>query len=167
MRPLADRRALRTVAVLEAGKGALVVAAGTALLRAGPAGAQAFAERLVRHLHLDPARHTPRIFLAAAERLTEPRLRWLAAGAAAYALVRFAEAFGLWRGAPWARAFGVATGALYVPLEVRELWRHPSWVSVVTLLLNVVVVVVLWRAHLNGNASPAHAASGGSSESIA
>lgn len=146
----AERRALRSVAVLEAGKGALVVVAGTALLRLGPVGAQALAERLVRHLHLDPARHTPRIFLEAASRLTEPRLRWLAAGAAAYALVRFAEAFGLWRGASWARLFGVVTGALYVPLELRELWRHPTWLSLATLVANIVVVVVLWRAHVSG-----------------
>jgi uncharacterized membrane protein (DUF2068 family) len=55
---------------------------------------QANAEALVRHFHLNPASRYPRIFLHATDALTNMRLWPFAAGATAYAAVRFIEASG-------------------------------------------------------------------------
>jgi uncharacterized membrane protein (DUF2068 family) len=139
-------RAVRWVAALEAAKGFLVVLAGTALLRLLHDDAQRTAEALVRHLHLNPAREVPRVFLEAAGRLTTARLRWLALGAAGYATVRFLEAYGLWHGRRWARLFGALTGAIYVPFELAGLARHPTPLGLAALAVNVLVVLVLWRS---------------------
>jgi len=61
-----------------------VILAGCGLLALVHHDAQAFAERLVLHLHLNPARHYPRIFIEAAAHLTDSRLRLLAGGAFGY-----------------------------------------------------------------------------------
>ena len=87
---------LRAVAVYEAAKGAVVLLAGFGLLSLMHQDIQTFAEQLVAHLHLNPAKGYPRIFIDAAANLTDGRL-WLFAGfALMYTAVRWIEAWGLW-----------------------------------------------------------------------
>jgi uncharacterized membrane protein (DUF2068 family) len=131
---------------VELAKGLLVLLTGAALLRLAHRSAQAAAEAVVGHLHPNPAHRLPRIFLEAAGQLTDPRLRWLALGAAAYAMVHFVEAYGLWRGYRWAQVVGVAMSGLGVPLELLELRPRVSVAGLSVLALNLVVVAVLWSA---------------------
>ena len=56
----------------------------------------------MRHSHLNPAHHYPRIFIEAASHTNDSRLRSLAVLAFLYAAVRFVEAYGLWRMRVWA-----------------------------------------------------------------
>jgi uncharacterized membrane protein (DUF2068 family) len=65
---------VRVVAVFEAGKGLLVLAAGFGLLSVVHEDLYFVAVELVRHLHLNPANRSPRIFLDAAERMSDVRL---------------------------------------------------------------------------------------------
>lgn len=139
-------RGLRAIALLEAAKGALVIVAGFGLLLLVHRDAQAFAEQLVGHLHLNPAHHYPQVFVAAMAKLTDARLQLLSAGAMAYAAARFAEAYGLWRGRRWAEWLGAGSGAIYVPFELYELAARPAWLSVAALIVNVAVVTYLLDA---------------------
>jgi uncharacterized membrane protein (DUF2068 family) len=75
-------RALRTVAVIEAAKGALILLVGFGLLSLVHHDVQRFAEHLISHSHMNPAARYPRIFLDAASQLTDARLWLMAAGAA-------------------------------------------------------------------------------------
>lgn len=136
-------RGLRAIAAMEAFKGALVLLAGFGLLALVHRDAQALAEALVGHLHLNPARGTPRIFLALAANLTNQRLWGLASLASAYAGLRFAEAYGLWHGRAWAEWLGAVSGAIYVPIEVYELVHGVSSLKLVTLAANLIVVAYL------------------------
>src|SRR5512141_3276190 len=116
-------RGITVVALLEGAKGALILLAGFGLLGLVHRDLQQVAEEVVHRLHLNPARHYPQIFIEVAGNTTDTRL-WLLAGAALlYAVFRFVEAYGLWRERRWAGWFAVATGALYVPLEVVALLR--------------------------------------------
>jgi uncharacterized membrane protein (DUF2068 family) len=135
--------ALRTVALLEAAKGTVVLLAGAGALSFIHHDAQHFAERVVRHLHLDPAADTPRIFLEFASRATDSRLALLAAFALAYSLVRFVEAFGLWRELRWAEWFAAVSGAIYIPFEIFNLFHGHLWLSFSALVINIVVVAVM------------------------
>ena len=136
---------LRTVAIFEATKGLLVVIAGLGLLALIHRDAQEVAEAFVRHLHLNPARHYPRIFIQAAGRVTSGHLWLLACGAFAYAGVRFIEAYGLWHMRAWAEWFAIISGSIYLPVEVYELIRHPSLVKAVVMAVNVMVVgYIVW-----------------------
>jgi uncharacterized membrane protein (DUF2068 family) len=66
---------------------------------------------------------------------------WLIAGlAAAYSLVRFFEAYGLWFARRWAEWFAALSGAIYVPFEVYELAHRASWLKFSALVINLVIV---------------------------
>jgi uncharacterized membrane protein (DUF2068 family) len=142
-------RGVRIVAVVEAGKGALVLLAGLGLFELLHRDVQAIAERIVEHFHLNPASRTPRILLEAAGALTDERLAVLAMGAIAYSTARFIEAYGLWRERRWAEWFAVVAGGLYIPIELYELARRVTWIRFGLLAVNVAIVVylarVLWR----------------------
>jgi len=131
---------LRMVATLEAVKGAVVLAAGLGLLSLLHRNVAELAEQLLRFSHLNPASKYPRIFLDAAAQTTDARLWWLAAGAGAYAAVRFAEAYGLWHGRAWAEWLALAGSGLYVPVELYHLSHGFSWLMIVVLATNLAVV---------------------------
>jgi uncharacterized membrane protein (DUF2068 family) len=153
---MASLNTVRAVALFEAAKGTLVVLSGFGALTLVHHDAQRFAEQLVGHLHLNPAKHYPQIFIDAAANLTETRLLVLAALAAAYGLVRFIEAYGLWYGRRWAEWFAAVSGAVYIPFELYELVQRASWLSLGALLANVLVaglmVNALYRVQSAGNA---------------
>lgn len=145
-------RGLRVVAMFEAAKGAVVLLAGFGVLLALDHGVAPFADALVRHMHLNPAKEAPRIFLALLNDVSNRELQALAAGALAYAALRLAEAVGLWRARPWAEWLSVVSGALYVPFELYELSHGVTPLRLCMLLLNLGVVaymaLALWRARL-------------------
>ncbi len=154
-----QRRALHAVALLEAAKGALIITAGFGLLALIHRDVQTLAEEIVRHFHLNPASGIPRIFLESASAADGSRLQLLALGAFGYASVRFIEAWGLWRGRPWAEWLGIVSGGIYLPLEIYELFISITPVKVGIFLVNVAVVAVLTRERLRehtgrGNLDP-------------
>ena len=134
---------LRAVALFEAAKGLLVLVAGSGILLLLHRDVQAIAERLVTHLHLNPASHYPRIFLHVATEATPGRLMLLALGALAYAILRFLEAWGLWGSRRWAEWMGVITGLVYVPVEAVALIRRPGLEPGTFLALNLTIVLFL------------------------
>lgn len=135
--------AMRTVALFEAAKGGLVLLAGLGLLTLINRDVQAIAERVVRLSHLNPASHYPRIFVDAAAHVTNAKLWFLAGAAAAYAVVRGVEAYGLWYERRWAEWFALLAGGLYVPIEVYELFHHATWMKAAVLTLNLGIVVYM------------------------
>lgn len=146
------------VATFEAAKGVIVLAAGLGLFGLMHRDVQAGAERLVRHLHLNPASHYPRIFIDAAGRLDDTHLRLLAIGALVYAAIRFTEAFGLWLDRRWAEWFGAISGAIYLPLEVYNLWEGVTWPRVTVLVVNSLIVFYLVQVLVRGHGGPPKAA---------
>ena len=135
---------LRTIALFEAAKGLVVLLVGLGLLSLLHQDVGEFAARLVRRLHLNPARRYPQIFLEAATRMTDAKLWALALGATAYATMRFVEAYGLWRRV-WAEWFAILSGGLYLPWELYGVWRHATALRAGIFLLNFVIVLyLLW-----------------------
>ena len=139
----AQKSALRAVALFEAFKGLLVLAAGCGVLALFHGDAQGFADALVGRLHLNPAKNAPRVFLQLLANVSDSQL-WLLAGfAALYASLRLIEAYGLWRGRRWAEWLAALSGGIYVPVEIYELTRGVSWIKVAALLLNAAVVAYM------------------------
>jgi uncharacterized membrane protein (DUF2068 family) len=131
---------LHVVAVFEAAKGMLVLLAGFGILTFIHKDVHRVAEELVRHLHLNPASHYPSIFLDAADRVTDLQLWALALSALIYAVVRLAEAYGLWKQLQWAEWFGLLTGGMYIPMEIFEVLRRASWPRITVLIVNLAIV---------------------------
>jgi len=84
-------KGIRTVALFEAFKGIIVLIAGFALLRLVHGELQLIADHIDRHLHMNPARHNPHIFLDAIAGISDSRIRYLAVFAFLYSVVRFVE----------------------------------------------------------------------------
>jgi len=131
---------IRTVAAIEAAKGLVVLLTGFGLFALLHRDVQQLAESLVRHAHLNPASHTPRVFLEFAGKLDDTHLMQLAAAALAYSAVRMIEAYGLWFERTWGEGFAAASGAVYLPFEFRELFHQPSLLSACLLAVNLGVV---------------------------
>ncbi len=138
--------AIRLIALFEALKGLLVLAAGAGLLRLRHTDLHAFALHLVEHAHLNPAAKVPGIFLEAVNHLENTRLLLLAVGAAAYGALRLVEAYGLWHRRAWAELLSAGSGAIYLPFELVEFARQPSVLHAALVLANVAIVAVMLRA---------------------
>ncbi len=139
----AIKAGLRTVAIFEATKGVLVLIIGLALLTLIHRDAQDVAETIVRYSHLNPDRRFLRRFVEFAGTVSDSRLWFMAAIALLYSSIRFTEAYGLWRARAWAEWFAIISGAVYVPIEIYELARHPSIFKVAVLLFNVAIVAYM------------------------
>jgi uncharacterized membrane protein (DUF2068 family) len=140
---------LRAVALIELTKGVLVLVAAGVLAGALHGNVQSIAEMLVRHFHVNPARHHPQIFVEMLRNFADAHKLILSIGALCYAAVRFVEAYGLWHARNWAWGFGILSGALYIPLELVELSKKVSWAGVTVLIANVCIVAVLWYSKPN------------------
>lgn len=137
------REAIRAIALFEGAKGVLVLAAGLGLLALVNRDLEEMANDLVRHMHLNPAKHIPQIFIHAAARVGDMHLWMLAAGAAAYCLVRFIEAYGLWGERWWAEGFAAASGAIYVPFEGEKVLDGEGIVAILALAINLAIVAFM------------------------
>jgi uncharacterized membrane protein (DUF2068 family) len=138
--PRRRQRVLRAVASFEFFKGVFVVFMGICALALVHKDVWLIAESLLALFHVSTDRRSAQLFLDFADNVTDARL-WAAARIAfAYALLRFTEAYGLWRGRTWAEWVAFISGTLLLPLEIRELFRGISLIRCALLIGNLAVV---------------------------
>ena len=144
---------IRIVSLFEGAKGLFVLLVGVGLLEFIHKDLHLVAEQIVRELHLNPARHYPRIFIEAVNHLTDGQLWAMAFSALLYSVLRFVEAIGLWLQRQWAEWFGVLTGGIYIPVELFEIMRRITWPKVAVLIVNAGIVgylaCVLYQSRQN------------------
>lgn len=136
-------RGLHVVALFEGAKGLLVLLVGFELLTYIHKDINEAAMHLVKHLHLNPASHYPRIFLDLMEHVDDTKLWSMALAAAMYFVVRMIEAAGLWLRKTWAEWFAVLTGGMYIPVEIYEVVIKVTWPRVTVLVINLGIVSYL------------------------
>jgi len=78
------------------------------------------------------------------QKASDMNLWLLAFGALAYSLVRFIEAYGLWRQRVWAEWFAIASGGIYLPFEFYEIIRHVTIIKIAITTTNILIVVYLF-----------------------
>ncbi len=147
--PVARRRALRTIAVFEAIKGAAAVAASLGFLSLLHHDMHRLAVELIGHYGLNPGDHYPSMALHYTDLLANTNVVSLMLLAAGYVALRLIEAYGLWHQRAWGEWLGALSGSLYIPFELRHLAQHPDATSIAVLAVNVLVVgflaFQLWR----------------------
>lgn len=136
-------KGIHTIAVFEAFKGLIVLIAGFAILQLVHGELQLVADGIVKHLHMNLARHNPHIFLEAISRITDSKIRLYAAFAFTYSVIRFVEAYGLWHLKPWAEWFAILSGGIYIPVEIIGLFRHATVIKGSIFLINLFIVLFL------------------------
>jgi uncharacterized membrane protein (DUF2068 family) len=136
-------KGVRTVATIEFTKGALVVLAGLGIFSMRHKDIWGIAESFLEFVHANPHRHLVGVFINLVYRIHDVRLWKIAVVAGIYAILRFVEAYGLWYTLPWAEWLAFASGAIYVPFEVSDLIRHPTWFALLVLVVNLVIVLYM------------------------
>lgn len=155
-------RGVRAVALFEAAKGTIGLAAAVGLLTLLHRDLQPIAEHLVQVSHLDPASRYPTLFVKTISRLNDSRIIALAAFAFLYTAVRFTEAYGLWRLRAWAEWFAIVSGSIYVPVEIYEVFKHVTWLRVGVLIVNLLIVAYLVYVRIWMRKHPYHETNPGS-----
>lgn len=134
---------LRAVALFELLKGVFVLFMGILAITLVHRDLWLIAESLLAAFHIDTDRRSAQMFLNFADNITDARL-WAAAQIAfAYAVLRFTEAYGLWHERTWGEWVALVSGALLMPMEIRELWGGLTWIRSAMFLGNVAVVLYM------------------------
>lgn len=143
---------LRAVALLEAGKGIIVLLLGFGMFALLHTGMDEGAEQITEFLHVNPEGKLSRVFLNLADHTTTKTIWLLAIGALLYSAVRATEAYGLWHQREWAQWFALLSGALYLPGELYSLLQHANRLKWGLLVANVLVVLFMLSLRVNRGA---------------
>jgi uncharacterized membrane protein (DUF2068 family) len=141
--------ALRTVAIFETTKAAIVLLLGCGLFHFMNENLDEVAERFVQVLHVNPEGKLSNLFFKLASHFSDRNLWVLALGALAYASVRLTEAYGLWREREWAQWFSLLSTALYLPPELYWMLHHPSWLRCAVLVSNIAILLLMLTLCVN------------------
>jgi uncharacterized membrane protein (DUF2068 family) len=141
--PHAKRRTLRAIAAFEAIKGIAALAVIIGVLDLMHRDVRRLAIELIGRFDLNPSARYPSILLRYADLLPGANVRLLVFLGFGYILVRWLEAYGLWKDRAWGEWLGALSGVIYVPFEIDHLVRRPSVISAAVLAGNVFVVTFL------------------------
>ena len=139
MRP-ADAKLIRMIAVFKLLKAVLLMTVGLGALRLIHSDIASLLEHWVKMFGVDPgSRYVVRI-LQKAVALTPDKFLWFGIVSFVYAGLFLTEGIGLWLLKRWAEWFTVILTSSLVPVEIYELYRHPSEIKYLVLLFNIAVV---------------------------
>lgn len=137
-------RGVKIIALFEAFKGCIALFAGFGLLSLINRDGEDWAERVVTYLQLNPTREYTHVFVETAARMNSSNLTILASLAFFYALLRFIEAYGLWRLRPWGEWLAALSGIIYMPIEIYEIAQKVTSLRVSIFVINIAVVAFLF-----------------------
>ena len=126
-------------------KAALLTALGIALLTTRRSDPVTLVMRLALTIHLPLTSRVLDRAIAFLSTLTISKQTTLALTAFAYAVLMAAEGVALYLRKPWARWFTIVATSSLIPIEMYEIVRELHAVRVVVLLVNIGLVVYLWR----------------------
>jgi uncharacterized membrane protein (DUF2068 family) len=98
----------------------------------------------IEWLKLDPENRFLSDIADKLETITPANVRWVALGTFLYSLFSLVEGIGLIYRVPWACWLTIGESAFFIPIEVRELVRHPNWYIAGVLAFNVLIVWYLY-----------------------
>lgn len=104
------------------------------------------AEHWVEMLGLDPGRHYVMVAVAKVSNTTPAEIKKLGIVGLIYAALFLTEGTGLWLLKRWGEWITVIISGSLVPVEIYEIWRHPSATKVAVVVINVAIVIYLiWQ----------------------
>jgi uncharacterized membrane protein (DUF2068 family) len=135
-----DSTLVRLIAIFKLLKAVLLIAVGVAALKLLHQDVASVVEHWVAKLGLDPGQQYVDRALQKAANLTPNKIKGLGIGSFIYAGLFLTEGIGLWLLKPWAEWFTVIVTSSLVPVELYEIYRHPSPIKVLVLIINIAVV---------------------------
>lgn len=144
------RKRLRIVSIIDIIKGVTILSVGLGILQAQSHVLEHGGQALMRMLDLNEDLGAARKFIEFLH-AADMQHGLLMACAAAYALLRFVEAYGLWYTRGWARWLGLISSGMYVPVELYYFVKSPGWTTFSVLSVNLIVVWLLWPKKQTNN----------------
>jgi uncharacterized membrane protein (DUF2068 family) len=135
-----DETLLRLIAVFKFVKCATLIALGVGAFKLLHKDIGATAEHWAEALRLDPGNRFVDAALAKAAHLQPGQIKKLGLGSFLYAGLFLAEGTGLWLRKRWGEWLTVIITGSLVPVEIYEIYRHPSAVKVGVLVINLAIV---------------------------
>ena len=131
---------LRVIAVFKFLKAASLIALSLGVFRMMHQDIGERLEHWVRAMRLDPGNRYVDMLLMRAANLSPAQVKELGLAGLLYAALFLVEGTGLWLRRRWGEWATVVITGLLVPVEVYEIFRHPSVVKILVLVVNVAVV---------------------------
>ncbi len=133
-------RLLRAIAVFKFFKAATLVALGVGAFRLMHKDVGGLMEHWAQAMRLDPGGRWLDTALAKASSVRPDQIKKLGLGSFLYAALFLAEGTGLWMQKRWGEWLTVIITGSLVPVEIYEIYRHPSAVKVAVLVINIAIV---------------------------
>jgi uncharacterized membrane protein (DUF2068 family) len=139
MKP-ADNRLIRLIALFKLVKAALLIAVGFGALHLLHKDLASVLQHWIARLSLDPGNRFVDRGLQKAANLTPDKIKGLGIVSFIYAGLFLTEGIGLWLVKRWAEWFSVIITTSLIPVEIYEIYRHPSAIKCLVLIVNIAVV---------------------------
>src|ERR1700730_18771939 len=136
----AERRLVRLIAVFKLRKAIVLIAVGMSALHLLHKDVASIAQHWVKMLGLDPGNRYVDRALQKAGDLTPNKIKSLGVVSFIYAGLFLTEGIGLWLVKRWAEWFSVIITTSLIPFEIYEIYRHPSAIKCLVLVVNIAVV---------------------------
>jgi len=135
-----DTALIRLIALFKLLKAVLLIAVGLGVLHLLHKDIASDLAHWVRILGLDPGEPYVDRMLQKVIALTPDKIRGLGVGSFIYAGLFLTEGTGLWMLKRWAEWFSIIITTSLIPIEIYEIYRHPTLLKVLVLIINVAVV---------------------------
>jgi uncharacterized membrane protein (DUF2068 family) len=135
-----DGTLLRIIAVLKFLKAASLIALSVGVFRTMHQDIGMRFEHWIRAMHLDPGNRHIEMFLERVSNLSPAQVKRLGLVGLLYAGLFLVEGTGLWLQRRWGEWATVVISGLLIPVEVYEIFRHPSAAKILVLIVNMAVV---------------------------
>ena len=136
----ADNSLIRLIAFFKLLKAALLIAVGMGALHLLHKDMASVLEHWVRILGLDPGNRYVDRALQKVANLTPNKIKSLGVVSFIYAGLFLTEGIGLWLVKRWAEWFSVIITSSLVPVAIYEIYRHPSPIKILVVIVNIAVV---------------------------
>jgi uncharacterized membrane protein (DUF2068 family) len=137
--------ALLAIALFKLFKGILLLCVAVGALRLLHKDVSAVVMHWVEVLHFDPDNHFIHRLIVRSFGIEPKHLREISAGTFFYSSLLLTEGVGLLMRKRWAEYFTVITTAVFIPLEIYEIFHHFRAMKVGVLVVNVAIVWYLVR----------------------
>ena len=138
-----DGTVLRLIAIFKLLKAITLIAIGVGALKLLHRDIGSTLEHWVAVSGLDPGNRWVERGIEKASNLSHAKVRGLGIVSFIYAGLFLTEGIGLWLMKHWAEWFTIIITSSLVPVEIYELYRHPTASKILVLIINIAVVAYL------------------------
>jgi uncharacterized membrane protein (DUF2068 family) len=138
-----DTAVIRLIAIFKLVKAITLIAIGVGALKLLHSDMGSTLDHWIAVSGVDPGNRWVERGIEKASNLTPAKVKGLGIVSFIYAGLFLTEGIGLWLMKRWAEWFTIIITSSLIPVEIYELYRHPTAVKILVLAINVAVVLYL------------------------